>query len=291
MTAVRPVERARWPSFWKVEGLGNDFVLVDLRSRPDAANVATRLAAATPELCDRHRGVGADGVLLVLDAPDGVRMRVVNHDGSVPEMCGNGLRCVALYVALADGLRLPADVYVATDAGPRPCTVLTADGMRGTVRADMGTARTEGSVTPQAAEGRTAIAVDVGNPHAVFVCDPGTDLAELARRLGPAIERDPAFPSGTNVEFATLDAQGEDGAVVTCVVWERGCGLTQACGTGACATAAALAARTAITRFEVRLPGGPLAVSVGPAHRVAAEGPARLVFHGRHPTADPNTAP
>ena len=277
-----PVEPARWPSFWKVEGLGNDFVLVDLRDgNPDPEGRAAALAARAAELCDRNRGIGADGLLLVLGTPERPRMRVVNRDGSVPEMCGNGLRCVALYDALASGRELPAEVVVDTDAGPRPCTVLDADGGSGAVRADMGAVRVLDAVAPAAARGRRGVRVDAGNPHAVFVCDAGEDPDALARALGPGIETDPAFPAGANVEFVAVEAPDVDPVRVRCVVWERGCGITQACGTGACAAAAVVAARTGASRIEVHLPGGPLTVDRDGAGRTFAEGPARLVFLGR----------
>jgi len=270
---------AAWPHFCKVEGLGNDFVLVDLRAEPDPPARAERLARDAAALCDRRRGVGADGLLLVLPAPGGVRMRVVNRDGSVPEMCGNGLRCVALFVAA--GAEPPAPVHVETDAGPRPCTVVARTGASGVVRAAMGPVRLGPTVRPAAARGLAGVVVDVGNPHVVFSCDADEDPRTLARTLGPAVERDPAFPAGTNVEFVRIDTIEGDRAAVTCAVWERGCGITEACGTGACAAAGVVARTRGVEAVEVTLPGGALAVSFDDGVHAHAEGPARLVFEGR----------
>jgi diaminopimelate epimerase len=275
--------------FLKVEGLGNDFLLLDrrdpevpgglaeLRSPRAPLGLSSELAdlqARAPTLCDRRIGVGGDGLLIV--APPrtpGSRgaMIVVNHDGSRPEMCGNGLRCVALY--LAGG---PGPVLVDTDAGARACTIgqVAADGAAGEVEVDMGVATQLG---PREAAGRRFAAVSVGNPHAVaFVA--GEDPEWLARELGPVVERDPRFPGRTNVEFARVDPDGG----LTLWVWERGCGITAACGTGACATVAAAVQQGLVAAdvpVPVRLPGGTLTVRWSDG-RVWMTGPARFVFRG-----------
>lgn len=259
--------------FTKVEGLGNDFLLFDLRARADLEGWIARLARAAPTLCDRRRGVGGDGLLLVTpprSATATASMIVINHDGSRPEMCGNGLRCVAAQVAPV-GARCTID----TDAGPLSCARVSD----GHVEVDMGAAELLGVRTPAAAPSREFLAVSMGNPHAVAFVGEGEEPEALARTLGPGVERDPLFPHRTNVEFARVD-----GDVITLWVWERGCGITEACGTGACATAAAAVARgfvAADRELVVRLPGGPLQIRVPTRGGVIMRGPAHAVFLGR----------
>ncbi len=262
-------------AFVKVEGLGNDFLLLD--QRQSAVDLGP-LAERAPALCDRRLGVGGDGLLVV--GPPRTHgaagtMIVVNHDGSRPEMCGNGLRCVALFLADAD-----PEVLVDTDAGPRACRVLSraADGRSGEVEVDMGPALQLGR---HRIADRDFLAVSMGNPHAVTFVGPGEDPEALARELGPGIERAPRFPGRTNVEFARLEADGS----LTLWVWERGCGITAACGTGACATVAAAAHQGLVPAdavLRVQLPGGPLQVRLAD-DRVWMTGPARQVFRGLLP--------
>ncbi|MBL9100028.1 MAG: diaminopimelate epimerase [Myxococcales bacterium] len=255
-------------AFTKVEGLGNDFLLLDLREHHLPIS---ELQARAPALCDRRTGVGGDGLLLVTTptSPHArATMIVVNFDGSRPEMCGNGLRCVALY--LADQ---PGDFIVDTDSGPRPCRVHTREETSGSVEVDMGLARLLG---PRRVGEHDFTAVSVGNPHAVAFVDE--DPERLARRYGPTVERDAQFPERTNVEFARV----EHGGSLTLWVWERGCGITAACGTGACATVAAAVDRGLVpvdTPVTVQLPGGRLAVRWRDG-RVFMTGPARLVYRG-----------
>ncbi|HET7754119.1 MAG TPA: diaminopimelate epimerase [Anaeromyxobacteraceae bacterium] len=257
--------------FWKYQGLGNDFVVVDgpLMGVDRARRV-----------CDRRRGIGADGVLTVLPPrTDGAvaYMHIFNSDGSVAAMCGNGIRCVARHLAEVHGAS--GDLVVDTDAGPKRCVVeRDAAGSVVAVTVEMGPARVEGEQDFVAAEEHLhAIRVSMGNPHAVFF---GPSSAERARSIGPVIEA--AVPGGVNVGFASLR-----GAEIDLVVWERGAGLTEACGTGACAAVVA-AVHTGQARagvpVEVRLPGGPLTITVDEgAARVSMRGPAERVFSG---TAD-----
>lgn len=269
--------------FTKVEGLGNDFLLLDRRGASVAeveAELGT-LATRAPAVCHRRTGVGGDGIL-VLGPPrvagHDASMWVVNHDGSRPEMCGNGLRCVALAVA-GVGEHV---VVVDTDAGPRRCAVTAERADAGEVEVDMGPGLSLGERTPAAGEGRSFAAISMGNPHAVAFVGPHEDPEALARRIGPSVERAPEFPVGTNVELARVQPEGS----VLLWVWERGCGITQACGTGACATAVA-AARAGLLPTDapvtVHLPGGPLEIRVpaDPMAGVHMRGPARLVFRGR----------
>jgi diaminopimelate epimerase len=253
--------------FSKYQGLGNDFVVVE-GPLMDAGRAR--------RLCDRRRGIGADGVLTVLPPRAGgaAYMHIYNSDGSVACMCGNGVRCVARWLAERRGLE--GSLVVETDAGPRACTIHRAPG--GEVEAisvEMGPARVEGE-QDFAVGGETlhALRVSMGNPHAVFF-DRAT--RERAQAVGPLVEA--AVPGGVNAGFAAPRAGGLD-----LVVWERGSGLTDACGTGACAAAVA-AVRTgrlaAGEALEVRLPGGPLRITVGPdLARVTMRGPAARVFEG-----------
>jgi diaminopimelate epimerase len=266
-------------AFRKVEGLGNDFVLLD-RLDADATQLARDVswaAANAARVCDRRTGIGADGILLVGPGQVGAAsMIVVNADGSRPEMCGNGLRCVAAFVAE----RLGVDhIDIDTVAGVRACRILGREAGVASVSVDMGASERLGERHPAAAPGRELVGISMGNPHAVCFVER-EDPETLARTLGPAIELDPVFaPAKTNVEFARIEADGS----ITLWVWERGVGITSACGTGACATAAAavaaglLAARTPIA---VRLPGGLLTITVDPAGPVVMCGPARQVFSG-----------
>lgn len=265
------MEAAIQTVFHKYEGLGNDFIVVE---GTDERGVLPDRAAV---LCDRRFGVGADGVLLVLpprgDGCD-VRMRVINADGSVPEMCGNGVRCVALHLARARGLR-QATVTVDTDAGPCACSVEDGRG-EGMVTVDMGVVRVYGERSLEIDGKRVTLTVaDAGNPHAVLF---GSFSRGEVEHLGPRLATHPAFPRGTNVEFSSVSGDGID-----LVVWERGVGITLACGTGACATAAAACARGLVSRgvpIPVRLPGGRLDITIDESGRVTMRGPARHVFEG-----------
>jgi diaminopimelate epimerase len=257
-------------AFLKYEGLGNDFLLIDAADESDLS------CEAASALCDRHFGVGADGVLLLLPprAPScDVRMRVINADGSVPEMCGNGVRCVALRVARARGLR-EGLVRLETDAGERACAIEDRHG-EGFVTVDMGVVRLDGDRQVVLDGERIAVAVaDAGNPHAVLFGDFGGSDVE---RLGPRIASHPGFPNGTNVEFARARSDGFD-----LIVWERGVGVTLACGTGACAMVAVAGSKGLAAHgvpIAVHLPGGRLDVTLADGH-AKMRGPARHVFSG-----------
>lgn len=263
-------------TFRKVEGLGNDFLLIDRTDCSPAAleSELPALREAAPKLCDRRTGVGGDGLLIVGPAESGTdgSMIVVNHDGSRPEMCGNGLRCVAQHLANRTG---KSELVIQTDAGPKPCSV-TGRGETVEVGVDMGPGIDLGDQS--VATGRAFRAVSMGNPHAIAFVD--ADPEALARNEGPSAEVDAVFPNRTNVEFARLSDEA-----ITLWVWERGCGITQACGTGACATACAAVwtgRRDAGTPLAIDLPGGRLWITV-PADRDAGvhmRGPARIVFDG-----------
>ncbi|MBN2573190.1 MAG: diaminopimelate epimerase [Deltaproteobacteria bacterium] len=302
--------------FVKAEGLGNDFLVVDLRpGKP--AHPLTELATS-PEtvraLCHRNFGVGGDGLLAILPGQQGdARMRVLNADGSEAEMCGNGIRCVCKILHDTDASMRRDVLRIDTGAGLRACRLDTVDGRVAAVTVDMGEPQLVPRLIPVASDAPRLVrapfragehafaftAVSMGNPHAViFVDQPDANLRELATTYGPGIEHDPLFPHRTNVEFATV-RQGADGAAeIDLVVWERGCGITLACGTGACATvvAACLEGRVAADHeIPLRLPGGTLFVTVrggsasphGPSYAgVAMRGPATIVFEA---AVDPAT--
>ena len=249
--------------FAKWEGLGNDFVLIDDPSvsiGPEQARI----------LCDRRFGVGGDGVLVVDRAGLLPRMIVWNADGSRPEMCGNGLRCVAAHLAPTGG-----SLTIATDVGAKACVVSSIDDDRFDVTVAMGEARARGEIafTVDGNEHRF-LDVDMGNPHAITFA--AYDEAAIDR-VGPAVAVAPT--SGTNVEFCRVEAER-----IVVVVWERGVGRTLACGTGACAVAVA-ACDTNRAAFDepirVALPGGELVVTVTEGTRaIRMCGPARRVFTG-----------
>jgi diaminopimelate epimerase len=256
-------------AFEKWEGLGNDFLLV--RETDVSSELSPELVRA---LCDRRRGIGGDGVLLV--RADSPRMIVLNADGSRPEMCGNGLRCVAAMLA---GDATPSnagrEMTVATDAGDRRARVSWTGADEALVEVDMGRAEIQSDAEHTDGSRRVVFtSVSVGNPHAISFAP----FDQAARdRLGPLIER--ATSGGTNVEFAHKAGP----AAFDLIVWERGVGYTQACGTGACATAALACARGLAAYGEpirVRLPGGELVITVSAGLDLVMMGPARRVFRG-----------
>ncbi|NJK59009.1 MAG: diaminopimelate epimerase [Oscillatoriales cyanobacterium SM2_1_8] len=268
--------------FVKYHGLGNDFVLIDHRDRPDLGIEPE----AVPAWCDRHRGIGADGVLF-LGQRDGIyQMRLINADGSEAEMCGNGVRCLAKFMQEL-GIAPEGNQYrVQTGAGLRELFV-EPDGQ---ITVDMGPPRLQAAEIPTTlvapAERAIAVplpvadrewsvtAVSMGNPHAVvFVADVGAlDLAAI----GPQFETHPAFPQRVNTEFVQVLARDR----LRMRVWERGAGATQACGTGACATVvAAVLTDRADRECTVELPGGDLRIRWD-EHTVWMTGPAVRVFAG-----------
>ncbi len=268
---------------FKYHGLGNDFVVLDRRRTGQDIDEET-----SRWMCDRRRGIGADGVLSLLPSSRGLaRMVVHNVDGSIAEMCGNGLRCAVKYLVDQSG-EYPERIDVETGAGVLTCVPGYGVGGVTSVDISMGPARLVAPNLPSGATGQPFLdapvlghpglrgyAVSMGNPHLVLLDQPLED----AERLGPLLERHPSFQDRTNVEFTRVDPDG-----LTVVVWERGCGLTQACGTGACAaaTAAVLAKRLpADAWLRVTLPGGDLAIRVPPdLSDIRLRGPVAFVFEG-----------
>ena len=268
---------------WKYHGTGNDFVM--LEDLEDERPLSQDLVAA---LCDRHRGVGADGVIRVTRGPDGADffMDYRNADGSLAEMCGNGVRCLGKLV-YERGLTAATELEVGTRAGTKHLSLDVDGGVVRAVTVGMGApafARGEIPMRGPAGEafltepfdvdGQTfkASAVSMGNPHLVLFVERDPDEMDV-RALGPRIEVDPRFPEKTNVEFVAI----QDGAVRV-RVWERGSGETMACGTGACAAlVASNEAGLVPARAEVRFPGGTLVVERTDAE-VFLTGPAERVF-------------
>jgi diaminopimelate epimerase len=246
--------------FVKMEGLGNDFIVVDGPFDPDPERIR--------RWCDRRFGVGADGVLEVAPVDRRrIRMRYWNRDGTEAEMCGNGLRCLAR-LAVDRAWVSQAELIVETAAGDMPAT-LQPDGL---VRALVGTPTTSGK--PFAFEGHDVHPIRVGNPHAVLFVDD-VSSAPVAE-LGPTLEAHDAFPDRANVEFVCVAGR----STIDVRIWERGVGETMASGTGAASAAFAAAVyRGASSPMTVSLPGGRLDIDLtdGTAWMT---GPGNYVFAG-----------
>ncbi len=274
--------------FTKYQGLGNDFILVD--NRHQATPCLTPEQAV--KLCDRHFGIGADGVIFTLPGQDGndYTMRIFNSDGSEPEMCGNGIRCLGKFIADLEGQGHQGVTYkIHTLAGVIIPEVL-ADGQ---VRVDMGEPRLSAAEVPTtlgekdgqvvnqnlevAGQNYLVTCVSMGNPHCMIYVD---DLATVPLSdIGPQFEHHPAFPQCTNTEFVELVRSD----YVKMRVWERGAGITLACGTGACATVVAGVLTGQNDRIcAVELPGGCLQIEWSAANNhVYMTGPATVVFQGK----------
>jgi diaminopimelate epimerase len=274
-------------TFYKYEGTANDFVVLE-GGAPDL-DLAPETVA---RLCDRHRGIGADGVLLVLPPKGNARAKMVvrNADGSRPEMCGNGVRCVALHLATRDGdVENAASIDIETDAGVRTChldTVLESDEgeLESFVTVEMGRV-TVGDTLRVTFEKREFLltTADAGNPHAVMF-EPIDDA--MLDALGAHLQRESRFPHGVNLERVAIRPAEGAHLQADVAVFERGVGRTLACGTGACAVAAVLVQRGAALPgqpVEVFLPGGPLRISLAASGAASMRGPARRVFEGRVP--------
>ena len=266
-------------AFLKMHGLGNDFVVFD--GRKSGIPLGAELARA---VADRRLGIGCDQVIVIEPSKNGaeIAMRILNADGSEVEACGNATRCVArLLMEEKD----TSSVLIDTTGGPLLCT----DAGHGLVMVDIGAPRLDWKDIPMAkavdtngfditVDGVTfkASAVNVGNPHCVLFVDD----AEMARvaELGPKLEHHPLFPARTNVEFVSVLAPDR----LRMRVWERGVGITRACGTGACATAVAAQRRgLAGRKVDIVLDGGVLMIEWRAADdHVLMTGPSALSFAG-----------
>jgi diaminopimelate epimerase len=277
-------------AFSKYQGLGNDFILIDNRS----SDIPVIEPDEAISWCDRHFGIGADGVIFVLPGQNGCdyTMRIFNSDGSEPEMCGNGIRCMAKFIAELEG-KIDTEVTykIHTLAGTMVPEVL-ADGQ---VQVDMGEPRLTAAEIPTSlatiddkvvdrsieVDGKawSVTCVSMGNPHCMtFVEDVQAIPLET---IGPKFEHHPVFPQRTNTEFVQVIRPD----YLRMRVWERGAGITLACGTGACATVVAGVLTGKSDRAcTVELPGGCLHIDWSIAdNRIYMTGPAELVFTGEVP--------
>ncbi|MBP5972990.1 diaminopimelate epimerase [Brasilonema sp. CT11] len=274
--------------FTKYHGLGNDFILIDNRSSSEPV--------ITPEqavkLCDRHFGIGADGVIFALPGDNGTdyTMRIFNSDGSEPEMCGNGIRCLGAFLADLEGSAKKSDQYRIHTLGGVMTPQLMPDGQ---VKVDMGIPRLLAGEIPTTINpanekvvnqplevaGKTwdVTCVSMGNPHCItFVEDVATIPLEI---IGPQFEHHPVFPQRINTEFIQVVRPD----YVKMRVWERGAGITLACGTGACASlVAGVLTQRCDRKATVELPGGPLLIEWSQIdQRLYMTGPAERVFTGK----------
>lgn len=278
--------------FIKVHGLGNDFVMVNTREEQGLPGDADKLSKLARLVCDRHFGVGADGLVLIKPSTAAdVAMQIFNSDGSEAEMCGNAIRCVAKY-AYRHGLVRQPVMRVETAAGIMVPELIIENQTVKAVRVDMGKPGLEREQIPMTGEPGKVVnepldlagdifhvtAVSMGNPHCV-VFVPDVTAAPL-ETLGPRLEKHPAFPSKTNVEFVQVINSGE----VRMRVWERGAGPTMACGTGACAAAVAACVNNHTgKKVRVRLEAGALDIEWAGDGHVYMTGPAQEVFAGDYP--------
>lgn len=273
--------------FTKYHGLGNDFILIDNRSSPDPV--------VTPEqavkLCDRHFGIGADGVIFALPGQDGIdyTMRIFNSDGSEPEMCGNGIRCLARFIAEFEGKSDQTVEYrIHTLAGVikpqlRPDGQVTVDMglprlLAGEIPTTLAPADQKVINLPLEVAGKSwqVTCVSMGNPHCITFVD---DVAAIPlENIGPQFEHHPAFPQRTNTEFIQVVRKD----YLKMRVWERGAGITLACGTGACASlVAGVLTGMCDRKATIELPGGPLEIEWSELdQRVYMTGPAEKAFTG-----------
>lgn len=285
-------------AFVKMHGLGNDYVYLDVFAHPGPADPA----ALACRIADRHRGVGGDGLILVEPSEHAAaRMRMFNADGSESEMCGNGVRCVA-HLVVARGYAAAGPLTIETGRGVLDIEVHPEGRYRSQVKVDMGPPILTPSEVPVQLDGCGGEAVidaicpdlpldadwvaaaglepgmtcvSMGNPHAIFYCRDAE--AVPLEVFGPAVERHPAFPRRTNVHVVQL--VGDDHVLMR--TWERGSGITQACGTGASAVCVAgrLTGRSG-PRIRATLPGGDLLLEWPGTGSVSMTGPAEEVFTG-----------
>lgn len=271
--------------FTKMHGLGNDFIVVDERDK----QFKTDFITLAKKLCDRHLGIGADGLIRVLPSKTGdYKMEIINSDGSVPEMCGNGIRCFAKFIY--DNETKPKTEYkVETGAGILTPTLEVKNKNVVGITVDMGAPILEPSKIPMVGykenlnqsirvfgEEYIFTAVSMGNPHIVIF---GVDLKSLElNEVGPDLENHKSFPARTNVHFVNIISRNE----IRVRHWERGAGETMACGTGACACVVAGVLGKKLERVvTVHVPGGDLKIRWDEkTNHVFMQGPAETVYEG-----------
>lgn len=257
--------------FTKMHGLGNDYLYV-------YGEVPENIAELSIKLSERHFGAGSDGMIYI--SPSDIadfKMRIFNADGSEAKMCGNGIRCVGKYV-YDKGYTDKKKLTIETLSGIKTLDLQIVGGKVKTVAVDMGKAEVSENMTLSIdGEDVTCTPVSVGNPHAVIFVS-NIDDAPLTT-LGPKMEHNPAFPDGVNNEFVEVI----DSNTLRMRVWERGSGVTMACGTGACASTAA-AIKNGFCSFDedisVILDGGTLKIKISPDYTVTMTGPAEMIYEG-----------
>ena len=279
--------------FTKMQGLGNDFVIVE----EDRLPVSEPISSVATQLCNRHFGVGADGLIIVSASDDeqtDIKFRFYNPDGSESEMCGNGIRCFARYVK-DQGIISRNTFKVDTLAG----VIIPKINADNTVTVDMGLPRLKAEqlgftgssaepiidypLTLESGSKVPLTLVSMGNPHAIVFADKAPKGFDITLH-GPEIETNPLFANRTNVEW--VEIQDENNISVT--VWERGAGLTLACGTGACASAVACILHHKTSHHvNVALPGGVLLIEWDGENSVMMTGPATYVFQGNTTLGQP----
>ena len=257
--------------FTKMHGLGNDYLYVFGEVPENVAELCTKLS-------NRHFGAGSDGMIFISqsDTAD-FRMRIFNADGSEAMMCGNGIRCVGKYV-FDKGYTNKTKLKIETLSGIKTLALSVKNGKVDSVTVDMGKAEvSEKAILKIGGDTLRCIPVSVGNPHAVNFVESVEDYP--VETIGRVLERHPIFPGGVNVEFAQII----DRRTIRMRVWERGSGITMACGTGACATASAAVSKGFCDFGEpitVRLDGGNLKITVSKDYSITMEGPAETVYEG-----------
>lgn len=257
--------------FTKMHGLGNDYLYV-------YGEIPDNIAELSQKLSDRHFGVGSDGMIYISPSTKAdFKMRIFNADGSEAKMCGNGIRCVGKYV-YDKGYTEKKRLKIETLSGIKKLDMTSCQGKIKSVAVDMGKAQVDGDLKLMV-DGQTIVgtSVSVGNPHFVVFVE---DIEKVPlETLGPKIEKHGAFPDGVNVEFIEVLSDTE----LRMRVWERGSGITLACGTGACASTAAALSKGYCpfnTSISVILDGGTLKISIDEKYNVTMRGPAKTVYEG-----------
>jgi diaminopimelate epimerase len=257
--------------FVKASACGNDFLLIDA-AQIEGKITPEEIGSFTQHICDRHNGVGADGVeWLYPHASADVEIRLINADGSEAEISGNGTRCVAAYLYAERGMRT---IVIQTGAGPKTCTLIGETETEYEFEVDMGEATVESADALKVNGAQVSgVPVSIGNPHfVVFV----SEFSSNWRNEAAAIQRSPEFKNGVNIEFVAVDNRHN----VRVRFFERGVGETQSSGTGSCASAiAAIAAGKAESPVRVHAPGGTQTIRTE-GSRVFLRGSARLVCRG-----------
>ena len=257
--------------FTKMQGLGNDYLYV-------YGEVPENIEELSVRLSDRHFGAGSDGMIYICTSKIAdFKMRVFNADGSEAKMCGNGIRCVGKYV-YDKGYTDKTEITVETLSGIKNLKLNVKEGSVKSVSVEMGLSKVEDETEIDVADQKVTLTpVSMGNPHVVLFVDDAEKIP--LEVIGPQIEKHSMFPDGVNVEFVSVISDNE----IRMRVWERGSGVTMACGTGACASAVA-SIKKGYCRYDesvfVTLDGGVLEINVSQDGSVIMKGPAEIVYNG-----------